>query len=292
MHAVLNRETVVRLRVDDEGGNLIPADGTPTLTVETADGDPVTPGAVAAEATGLYASTIPAQVAVTDLVANWSYAVSGSNRSRRQVVRVVSERLVEPWRLREDTELATLSNVAIIQLMDVVQDWFRDALKFPVAEEYFTRTFRVRNQTSELLIPDTPFPVSIAAVKVDQTVFTSDEIADLQIVGGTVERGISADPFLTGGWPGGCRHAWAPGLYTVTGTHGPRDDWQELPEDLRRAAGILARYVSRKSNYPERARAVATDGAQIVLSTPSADRPTGLPDVDGVVGRYRLTVVV
>jgi hypothetical protein len=288
VRAVLNRETTVRLRVDDEGGNLVAATTTPTLTVTTAAGAAVTPGTVTSESTGVYKSTLPAQSALTVLTCNWTATVSGANRTVTQSVRVVSDRAVALWRYREDEELAVLSDLALIRLADTVEDWFRDALRFPLGEEYVSITFRKRRQSMGLLIPTAPFPVTVTAVSVNDTAFTSAEIADLTVVGNEVERGITADPFLTGS----NGYAWPEGQYTVTGTHGPRNDWLATPDDLQRAAVTLARYISRGSNYPERARQIATDGALITLSTPTPDRPTGLPDVDGVVGRYRQTVTV
>lgn len=292
MRAVLNRETVVRLRVDDEGGALVAAASTPTLAVVNAAGTSVTPGSVTSEATGVYKATIPAQSVVTDLTCTWSYAVAGNARQRVDTIRVTSRPVADLWQFREDAELATVSTTALIFLVDVVQDWLTDALRFPVADEYFDTTFRLGRQTSSMRIPQRPFPREVRSITVDDSAFSATDVADLRVVGNCLERGVTADPFLTGGWSTGRRHAWVPGVYTVTGVHGAPDDWSSVPADLQRAAVILARYISRKNNYPERARAVATDGAQIVLSTPSTDRPTGLPDVDGVVGRYRLTVTV
>lgn len=289
MRSVLNRETVVRLRVDDEGGNLVAAETTPTLAVTTAAGETVTPGTVTSESAGVYKSTLPAQSALTVLTCNWTASVSGSgSRTVTEQIRVVSDRAVPLWRYREDDELVALSDLALIRLADTVEDWFRDALRFPLSEEYFSTTFRKRRQSMGLLIPSAPFPVTITAVSVTDRPLSAAEIADLRVVGNVVERGITADPFLTGG----NGYAWPEGLYTVTGTHGFREDWVAVPSDLERAAVTLARYISRGNNYPERARQIATDGALITLSTPTPDRPTGLPDVDGVVGRYRQTVTV
>lgn len=288
MRAVQNREYVARLRVDDEGGTLVNADTTPTLTVTRADGTTVTPGAVTSDGTGVYKATVPAQASLTRLTLSWTATVSGATRTVTEVVSVQAARAVELWRYREDAELASLSATALQRLADVVEDWFRDALNFPLAEEYFSVTFRQHRDTSSLLVPGVLYPVTVEAVSINDVALTAPEIADVRVVGTLLERGVTADPFLTGG----SRWAWPEGLYTVSGTCGPRDDWTSVPEDLKRAAVTLARYVSRGSNYPERARQIATDGALITLSTPSPDRPTGLPDVDGAVGRYRQTVTV
>lgn len=288
MRAVLNREAVVRLRVEDEGGTLVAATSTPALTVTKVDGTSVTPGSVTAESTGVYVATIPPQAALDVLTCNWSYAVSGNTRSYTEKVAIVRDRVAPLWAFREDPELAELSTTAFLRVVERVEDWFEDALNFPIADRWFTRTWRVRRPTTGLVIPQVPFPKTITAVTVNDTAFTAADLTDLDIVRNTVERGVTGNPFLTG-----VSHPWMDGQYTVTGTCGPPEDWNaRCPEDLQRAAVILARYLSRGSNYPERARQVLTDGANIILSTPSADRPTGLPDVDGVVARYRLTVTV
>ena len=290
MRAVKNREIVLRLRVDDEGGSLVSADTTPELTVATWAGTAVGGvSAVTEESTGVYRAVIPPQADLDRLVANWSYAVSGVDRLHTEHIVVVGGITIPLWRLREDAELASLSVPAIQRLATLVDDWLRDALGYPVVEEPFDVTYRLPRPTNGLRVPGVPFPMTVTYLRHGTHVFSDAELADLRIVDGAIERGAATGgSFLTGvshgfGWNDDDT------VVHVRGTHGPRADWGGVvPEDLVRAATILARYTARANNYPERARQVATDGALITLSTPAHDRPTGLPDVDGVLARYRV----
>ena len=50
----------------------------------------------------------------------------------------------------------------------------------------------------------------------------------------------------------------------------------------------LARYCARGSNFPERASQIMSEQSLITFSTPSPNKPTGLPEVDGVLSRHSL----
>ena len=68
-------------------------------------------------------------------------------------------------------------------------------------------------------------------------------------------------------------------------------EWGELAPalDLQRAALTLARYIllNSESTIPDRARLMQTEWAMFHLDTASEDNPTGLPEVDAVLKRYR-----
>lgn len=61
------------------------------------------------------------------------------------------------------------------------------------------------------------------------------------------------------------------------------------PEDLRRATMRLARHVllTELTAVPDRANMMTTEFATFRLETAGDDRPTGLPEVDAVLNRYR-----
>jgi hypothetical protein len=76
---------------------------------------------------------------------------------------------------------------------------------------------------------------------------------------------------------------WISGRYQMWFTHGAINP----PADLRAATQKLISHAAKVSNYPERAAQVITEGATILFSLPSPDRPTGLPEVDAVLVRRR-----
>lgn len=290
MRIVKGREATLRLYIEDEDGDLMVATGTPTVAVtRVSSGAAVSGiGTVTNPSTGLYEAVLPAQDDFDRLHAVWSYEVSGNSRTEEAHYTIVESRLVPMRLLKTDTKIAALSpaptSAQLLDLIQVVEDWVNRALKFPYCEESFTRTFRIKKPTQVLMIPQVLYPRSITAVTIDDVAFTADEIEDIKINKFGVERGATGWSFLTGTTPGS--GGWPVGRYTVVGTHGPNPDSMPAPADLRRAALTLARYAVRTNNWSERARQVQTQDAVLTFSMPSPDRPTGLPEVDAVVGGY------
>jgi hypothetical protein len=280
-------EATVRLRVEDEGGTLVPAASLPTLEVLASDGQTVSGvSSVTQESVGVYKATIPPQSDLDLLVANWSFSVSGSSytRVRSEDLVICEERVVPLWRLRMDDELADLSTVNLLRLVEEIEVWAYSALGFAPVPQAFSRTWRA-NFTSreELIIPGVTYPVELRRVTVDGVELDLD---DLRYGGNGVWRsGGANDSFLTGLAPN--RAGWRGGLYEVVGVEGPRPDWHGgVPQDLVEALVTLARYVNRGSNYPERATQISDESTLIMFSTPGPGRPTGLPEVDGVITRW------
>lgn len=276
MRAVLNREVVVRLRVDDDSGALVAPVSLPTLTVTDPDGATVTVGTVTNTSLGVYEATVDPQSVLTRLTATWSIPVSGGfTRVVDEAVEIVERRVVPLHRLREDPELAELSAESMGRLADIVEDWFKSALHFPPVREYVEQTFRPHRETTVVYVPDVVYPKALRSVTVDGVAMDLD---DYEITAGGVYTAAG----------------WRPDSTVTIGIEhgGPRPFDGGLPAELVRAAIILARYANRGNNYPERARQVATEGALITFSAPSPDRPTGLPEVDSVVTKYAFPVVI
>jgi len=290
MRAIRNREIVVRLHVDDEGGALVAADTTPTLTVTNGSGDVVSGvSAVTSETTGVYKAIIPPQSDLDVLTITWQAVVDGHTRTSETTAVVVSERLVPLWRLREDPELAGLSAPNLLRLADAVESWFNNALGFPYCEEPLHTVFN-HPGGSRLIVPGALYPRRMVRAIEGETEVPADRLAEVEVVDGAFEfTAFIHWDFLVG------QHqmVWAMGRKEVWITHGPSPEFDHgVPADLVNAAVTLARYVARGSNYPERARSVQTESAIISFSTPSWDRPTGLPEVDGAVNRYAVRRVV
>lgn len=285
MRAVLNREIVARLRVDDEGGRLTDADTLPTVIVIDGDAVPVAGSVVAHENIGVYTATIPARTRVDRLAVTWAFQVGGFARTVATPVEVIAERLVPLWQYREDEVLADLPTPLLLRVADTVEEWFRNALKFPPVVEAWRGSWQEPYPTRRLRVPGVSYPQALYALAVGTgagfTTYTPSQLAVLRIQDTGIEKTGGGVGFLEGN---GRAWSFPDGTYTAYLSHGLSDPG----DDLRRAATILGRYTARVSNLPERARRILTAETEIDLSMPSPDRPTGLPDVDAVIGRYRL----
>lgn len=296
MRIASHREAVLRLRVDDEGGLLIDAAATPVLSVKDWDGVALAgaevPSAVTRESQGVYRAELPGRTDLEILTANWSFQPSGGSFTRTQAneVLVVSDRIAPLPRFREDPELSAWSAPVMSRLVDTVEDWFRQALGFPVCYEPFERSWIVPSRSAQVVIPGIAYPKTLTSLTVGGDVVDVD---GLEITGNSFRRSSGSNQsFITGVPYSGLQ--WSGGWAVARGTHGMRPDWQGIvPEDLKRAAVILARYCSRQAtNYPERASQVAEENTLIYFSTPTVGKPTGLPEVDGVVTRYALNSAI
>ena len=295
MRALINREIVARVRIDDELGNLTDADTPPTVSVTDGAGNPVagvsavTKDAVTDDANGVYKAIIPAQTQLDVLTVSWSASVGGNARVVQDTINVVGDRLVPLWRLREDSEINGLTPKVLLRLQDTLEDWFGQALHFPTVEESLRIRFNF-NGGRRMYIPYAPFPKSIIAITEGASPpLNADDLADLQIIENALEWKFAGlmDPVYGYGiqtrW-------WLPGPKLVYITHGP--PWARVPEDIVRAAISFARYISRPSNYPERASQVSTEGAIISFATPDPDTPTGIADVDMAIREHRLDKIL
>jgi hypothetical protein len=291
MRAIRGREAVMRLRVENELGDLVAATGTPTIAVVDGDGNVVTGvSAVSTPSTGVYAATLPPQTVLDVLSVTWSYTVGGVARTTRDVVVVTGSRVASLYFYRQDTELAAITDAATFgALLDAVDDWFESALGYAPVETPLRYTFDAIGGKS-LRVPGAAYPVSALAIADGVTILTQPDLDDLTVVNGAFEFSYAGSQDIIYGC---ATRQWSPGRKTVWITHAGPPEWNGIvPADLQRAARTLARYTARGSNYPERARMVQTEGAMITFSTPSTDRPTGLPEVDGAITRYRLPTVV
>lgn len=290
MRAELGREITVRVRVDSEDGTLIASDALPVLTVKDSIGATVTAGAASSESTGVYKAVIPARSVLDVLTVSWAFAVSSQARTVTEEIKLISERLVPYYRLREDAELTTASLRMLQLVSDKVEEWFEDALNFPPVAISERVKWWQPFETSKLHVPGAPFPISVVSLSngtgAATYVYGAPELADLDCIGDSIERSNGAQNFLSGGRYG---VQFPVGAYVAVITHG--GPWSRPPEDLRSAAATFARYCARPHNYPERARRVVSELAEIDFSMPAADKPTGLPDVDAVLNRYGIPAI-
>lgn len=287
MRILKDHEAVLRFVVDDSDGNLIDPDALPTVSVVDGTGAPVTVGAVVQKQTGYFEAVLPPHSTFDTLTSNWSATVSGAERQRTGLLTVIAERLVPIRTLATDEKVmkAVSGDVPLAVLADTIEDWFNRVLTYPYCEQPFNVVWHNSTRRAKLRIPRVYYPREVHALTAAGN--TMDPNTVTVVDGGLWRTGASGGSFLTGEAPDDAG-LWAKGIYSARGTHGPRPDWTGVPGDLTRAGLILARYAARVSNYSERARQVATDGALITFSTPDLNRPTGLPEVDAVITGYAI----
>jgi hypothetical protein len=282
VRVVAGQDTLVRAVFADDAGTATDVDVNTAVTVSAVDGAGATvnlDGPVR-EGTGLYASRLPARARLDVLTVTFAGVVGGLQRRVQVGVDVVDERLVDPYRLREamrgdapELTAAAPPTALLLELASAAaEDWIDDALHYPGTRRSVRARFR-HHGGKRLRPPGVVKPGELYEVEIGGKVYTAAELDD-------------ALPEAIGGWDrdGG----WAFGVARVWGTHG----LDAPPQDLRRAAVVLARYLSRTTRVPERAASMTTADTLIVFSKPDADKPTGLPEVDAVIGRLRLDVHV
>lgn len=270
MRVEVGREVVYRVRVDDEGGTLVDPLPPPTLAVSDGAGGAVTGvSAVVKEAVGVYTARSPARTSLDRLTATWTYTLDGYARTVTQYYDVVAGRVAPLWQIRQalaaEPELAAVPTPVLRQVSDAVEDWITRALRYPALPEHFRQTFANAGGGRALIIPGVVYPREVYTIDG----YTTTDMSGVSVLDGYIIRDQAG---------------FGPSTFTAWGTHGR---WDAPPADLVRAAVVLARYVARTSNYPERATRVISQDTEIWLSTPSDDRATGLPEVDGAINAYR-----
>lgn len=282
MRALTNREYTLRLDVTDNDGNLVSADTDPTVTLKDADGTTVTSGTATEDATGEYAFEAEPHDTPGVYTAEWSVTVNGHDRTTVRDVDLVESRLAPLAAIRKALDAETqewsgpsVRGEVVRAVLAEVEDWFHDALNYPP----YLRADRVNVDVPSLRprvrVPSITRPVEVLAVSSPDTSTGLPSPSDV----------LLRPPFLK--IDGGKR--WNDIRYTLDLKHG----LEVVPHDLRKAAVRFAEHVADENDLPARASSVSTgDGAVISLALPSPARPTGIPDVDGVLRRYRLPAAV
>lgn len=287
MRAIIGRETPIYLYVEDQTGDLADADSTPTVAVTDWNGDAVAGvSAVEKVLTGTYKAVLPVASSVDRYTVVWSATAGGFNRSYSGVVPVVAGTATELRSLKADPELRDLEDLSILDVRDSTDDTLEDIINFPLTTTVKSKTFMFRGGV-RLRVPDASWVDSVLALTINDTVY---DPADLEVTDGDVYIADGTNQSFLEGYDS---PSFPAGRVQITVTHGPPDTWDNgIPGDIRRAAVVIARYTARTNNYPERARMIQTDGAMITFSMASPERPTGLPDVDGILTRYRVNRTV
>lgn len=273
---------VIDIYVEDDEGELKDADGDVTVTVTDEDGSQTHSDTLTTSVqTGIYQTIHPAHSDLELLDVDVSYTVDGLAREEQQTVEVVGQRLapLHRYRSRIDEErseygAASIATRDLERVAIVVEDWFDDALRYSPFVRGSTVEFYLRG--GRMHVPGIPYPrtiVSAEAFDANDDKVTGFDKSKLRLRGHNLED-----------YKGGSLPSYYVRLKLEHGR------WQRpIPADLERAAAQFAEYVAEESDLPARAERVSqADGGLISLATPSPQRPTGIPEVDGVVRRYRL----
>lgn len=280
MRAVAGRPSKIRFRLEREDGTLATADVSTSVAVSVLDGNgtEISTGTATEESTGVYAYTLLHRDTLDVLTVEFSATLDGEQHTHREHVRLQDRRLVPLSVLRSDENLSLLDVDEFLRVVDSTEDAITDALGFSpviVGDRLLLRS----PGALALRFPQARYPAEVYTLTQNGDVI---DTADVTVEDGSLTRdSYGYSDFLSGG-PGG-RTPWPAAVYESHLSHG----WQETPADLQRAAESLAKYLAQTSNYPDRAKRVMTEQTDIWLSSPGPDAPTGLPEVDAVLVRYR-----
>lgn len=257
--------------------------------------------------------TLPAQTQLDSLVAMWSATVGSVTYTEALEVDVVGGRLADPWLMRQtDPDVqnvmsSPLGKQALLLLLDQIEEGIRDILGYPPVLEGYRVTWDTLRGTlndalyvsgtvnglpygwgaGKMMIPGIKFPAAAPGG-------TSPVYA--MTINGTAQDPVADIPRLLA--QNGCLiwsdyRPWISGRYAVWGTHGGGSNPGGATDgELRWAARKLVHHYALTSDIPDRAFSIVTEGAQIFISQPSSDKPTGIPEVDAVLVRKRAARVI
>jgi hypothetical protein len=291
VRAVIGRPTHVRFRVEDDGGLLTAVDAATTVPVTVTDGSGanVSNGNAVADASvaGIYVYTFTPPTKLDVLTATATATVGGAPISLSQSIRLVDRRIAPLSVYRQDPNLNGLSLDDFLRAVDQAEDRVTEILAFSPVQTGDRFEFRVRDYTARLRLPGTYHPALPYSVSFNDQPFTSTALASIALRAHAYEY---TSAYFTGGYDpvyGVWGSMFPPGVYNVWAPHG----WTSAPQDLQTATVKLASHYGQTSLYPDRATRVMTEQSEMWFSTPDGDkRPTGIPEVDGVLTAYRIAL--
>lgn len=298
MRVVAGRPATLRWHLTDESGNAVAPDAGVTVTITSGDGVTVLYDDQVATALGghVFSWVLPPQPKLDTLDALWEATVGGMSVSQHVALDLISERLIEPWQLRANPDLAsTVSDETLLMLLDQAEQLIGEVIGYPPTLEGVRVSWdSLRGAMNDstfvsgtlnglpygggggmMLIPSVKFPRIVYGGSINgQTLDLTSDVGNLSVSDGAL---LWAD-----------FRPWLSGRYSLWLAHGATNP----PRDLRWACGKLVTHFSKSVDYPDRASQVQTENATILFSSPSPNRPTGIPEVDAVLSRYALANVI
>lgn len=305
MRVAAQRPATLRWHLTSDGGTPVTPDNgaTPQVTVVAGDGTVAYGPTNASLATGTEGAewtwVLPAQSKLDTLTATLTATVGGVPMSVPLEVDIIAQRLIDPWRLRNDYPAdlgaGVVDDEQLLFLLDQAEETIRDVLGYPpVLEGARVEWDTLRGTINDALyvagtVNGLPYGWGAGRMLIPQVRMP------VEVYSGSV-NGVALDPTLdvtkilvqNGALVWSDYRPWISGRYSLWLTHGDPSP----AADLRWACGKLVAHRSKTIDYPDRAAQVVTEGATIVFAMPTADRPTGIPEIDAVLNRYRLTSVI
>lgn len=294
MRAVTGRPVHVYFSVEAEDGALTAVDSATTVPVNVSDaaGNVVAVGnAASTSTTGVYSFAFTPS-ALGPFTAVATATVGGFPLTLTVRVEVVGSRITPLSVLRARPNLASLSSIEFLRVVDNTERWVTEMLGYSPVPVSSTVTFRIEWSMDRLHVPGIHYPRRLASLNRDGTA--------IDLTGVLLDNGESAFRFPVGAtdFLNTPTPTWSPvfypGGYTAVVEHG-RWSADGVPGDLQLAVAKLADHLATvdQSLYPERATRVMTEASEIFFGTPDGSKKlTGFPEVDGVLIRYRLNLPV
>jgi hypothetical protein len=260
VRAVAGRPVTLKFRVEDEElGELVDSTSPVQVTVRDSAGAILAQGPAAHEALGVYTYRMSAPPELDTLSAEAAAVVGGLPVSLKSEVVVVGDRVFP---------LSSLQDVPAekrLELEDYVATGCEQIIGYSPVPAPRRITFRLREARTRISL-------GVPMVQ-DVLSFTDEGGAEMPVLlrNSGLER-ADGMPF-----PGGVYT-----LHLVAGL-------PSVPADLAEALRLWAGYLAQDKQWDPRVVRVMSEGTESYLARIGEDRPTGFPDVDYVLCRYRLT---
>ncbi len=256
-------------------GVAINADVTPTVSAVAIEAGTVTVSSVTTTTTGNYAAAINV-LAPDRVTATWTATVTTEPVTFTSVHEVRGDRLFTIDAARQfDTgkiTAAKMPNDVVAQARDLIWELFEQACNVAFGTRY-TRFVRDGSGTTDLPLPVRKI-TAVRSITIDGTAINLANV-DVQIYdGGTV--------YLDAGFPLGRRNV------VIGVEHG----YPRVPQPIRRAALLTLKDTLLPSEIGRRAMVVSDETGTYRLAVAGApEHPTGIPEVDYILGAYREQVL-
>ena len=136
------------------------------------------------------------------------------------------------------------------------------------------------NRTNFGLVLTKRRATAVTALKQDGVLFTAGELLELYVDGGVVKR-LPAGTYVP--------RAWNEGIGNIEGTY--THGFAQVPGDVKEAALQVTRSrllgTNSNADFDDRRTSMTTEMGTVNFVIAGEDRPTGYPEVDAVLQRYR-----
>ncbi len=256
------------------------ADGAVTVGIVDAAGDTVVAAGTAttSSGSGVYTYTLASQTNLSELTATWSGTFGGNAMEFTTQHAVVGGFYCTPSEVRAMTSISGESSTfptadivrAINQAEQVIDDYTGVSFVYRYHRDVLDGT-----NTTDLRLTHM-FPQTVIAGSIAGTALTATQISNLN----KYESGVIRlkDDIWEFENPGGkCIVDYEAGVSKTP------------PEPISFVAKSLARHTLLEliSRIPDRSTSLSTEFGNIQIAQPGMNRPTGIPDLDTILNRYR-----